>query len=107
MVIGILTRLAGFSLKRPKLVMSLIVGFVAVSIFAHYRIVVGKNEELKRERVAYRKQPSPHSKRARRTLQEDIAHRATRPPRPAVAERDEARRTVEAFREGRTDQAVY
>ena len=99
--ISVLSRLAGFSAKRPKVM----IGIVAVLVFAglgiHYKMLVGERDKLRTAQVGYGL--AIDTFRAREaTLQEDLRIERTAAA-IAVAERTEARRTLDVFMAGRED----
>lgn len=101
MLIGILTKLASFSLRRPKTVAIIAAVVVLGSLGAHYKMILAKNERLKTERAAYAAAVETFREREA-TLQETITNERVAAA-AAAAERDEARRALDAFRAGRED----
>lgn len=99
--ITILTKLAGFSTKNPKTVLT-IVGVLAIIAFGiHYKLLTGERDKLRVAQTGY--ELAVDNFRAREaTLQEDLRIERTAAA-IAVAERTEARRTLETFLAGRED----
>lgn len=101
MVLGLLIRLAGFSTKNPKtvLIIAAIVAILALAV--HYKMLVSERDKLRTAQVGY--ELAVDTFRAREaTLQEDLRIERTAAA-IAVAERTEARRTLDVFMAGRED----
>lgn len=101
MLVPILSKLAGFSLRRPKTVATIAAAVVALSLGVHYKLLIDKNQELKAERKAYVAAVQAFERREA-SLQEDI-RREREAAATAAAERNEARRALDTFRAGRED----
>lgn len=99
MVMGILTRLASFSLRNPKTVAFIVLGVVLASFAVHYKVVLGKNEELRVERAAHQETIAAHERRE--AIFAEDARIAAAATKDAIAQREEARAALEALRRGR------
>ncbi len=99
--ITILAKLASFSTKNPKTVLT-IVGILAIVAFSvHYKMLVGERDKLRVATVGY--ELAMETFRAREiTLREDLRI-SDEAAAIAVAERTEARRTLDVFMAGRED----
>jgi len=53
MVLGILSSLASFSLKKPKLVMFIVVGIAIAGFGVHYKLIVGERDKLRIAEAGY------------------------------------------------------
>ena len=101
MVMGLLTKLASFSLRNPKTVVTIVLGIVLMSFAAHYKLILAKNAELKIEREAYQKAAEAFIRReAQLTEDARVAAEATK---TAIAERETARAALDTLRRGRED----
>lgn len=99
--IGLLTKLASFSAKRPKAVIGIVAVLILVGFGIHYKMLVGERDKLRVAQVGY--ELAVDNFRAREaTLQEDLRIERTAAA-IAVAERTEARRTLDVFMAGRED----
>lgn len=100
-VIGLLVKLAGFSAKRPKTLLIIVGVLILVSFGVHYKMIVGERNKLRVAQVGY--ELAVDTFRAREaTLQEDLRI-SDEAAVIAVAERTEARRTLDIFIAGRAD----
>lgn len=99
--ISVLTKLAGFSAKRPKVMIGIVAVLVLAGFGIHYKMLVGERDKLRVATVGY--ELAVDNFRAREaTLQEDLRIERTAAA-IAVAERTEARRTLDVFIAGRED----
>ncbi len=102
MALGLLARLASFSLKNPKSVITIVVVLALGAFAIHYKLLVGERDKLRVAEEGYKQAVAAFQAREA-TLHEDLLiERAAAVT--ALAERNEARRSVAAFREGRSDQ---
>ncbi len=101
MVLGLLVKLAGFSTKNPRAVLLIVLALLMVGFGVHYKLIVGERDKLRVAQVGY--ELAVDNFRAREaTLQEDLRIERTAAA-IAVAERTEARRTLDVFMAGRED----
>lgn len=99
--LALLSKLGGFSIKRPKVTMAIIGVLILVGFAIHYKLIVGERDKLRVAQVGY--ELAVDNFRAREaTLQEDLRIERTAAA-IAVAERTEARRTLDVFIAGRAD----
>ena len=99
--ISVLTKLAGFSAKRPKVMIGIVAVLILVGFGIHYNLIVGERDKLRVATAGY--ETAVENFRAREaTLKEDLRIERTAAA-IAVAERTEARRTLDVFMAGRED----
>lgn len=99
MLIGILTKLASFSLRNPKLLL-LAICAVAVGVLAiHYKMIVNERDKLEVAVAGYER--AVDAFRDREASLRGAIENERRAAAAAAAARDEARRTLDIFREGR------
>lgn len=99
--ISVLTKLAGFSAKRPKAVIGIVAVLILVGFGIHYKMLVGERDKLRVAQVGY--ELAVDTFRAREAaMREDLRIERTAAA-IAVAERTEARRTLDVFIAGRKD----
>ena len=99
--ISVLTKLAGFSAKRPKVMIGIVAVLVLVGFGIHYKMLVGERDKLRVATAGY--ELAVDNFRAREaTLREDLRI-SDEAAAIAVAERTEARRTLDVFMAGRED----
>ena len=99
--ISVLTKLAGFSAKRPKIMIGIVAVLVLAGLGIHYKMLVGERDKLRVVTAGY--ELAVDNFRAREaTLKEDLRIERTAAA-IAVAERTEARRTLDVFMAGRED----
>lgn len=99
MVIGILTRLAGFSVKNPRTILFIVLGLAIVGLGIHYKLLVGERDKLRVAEEGYKVAVAAFVKREA-TLQEDL-RLANEAVVIVAAERDAQRATLDQFRAGR------
>ncbi len=100
-MLGLLTSLAGFSLKRPKTVLMIAASVAILSFGLHYKLLVSERDKLRVAEAGYKRAVTAFVVREA-TLQEDI--RIEREAAQiAVTERDVARLSVKAFINDRQD----
>lgn len=102
MVLGILARLAAFSLKKPKTIAIAVAVMAILAFGVHYKLIVGERDKLRVAEQGYKEAVAAFVVREA-TFQEDLI-RERLAAGIAVAERDEARRSVEDFRNARQDE---
>ena len=101
MVLGILARLAVFSLKKPKTV-AIIVAVLAVLTFGiHYNLLKGERDKLRVAEAGYRRAISAFVQRES-VLRED-ARLAAEATATLTAERNADRAALDKLRTGRAD----
>ncbi len=99
--ISVLTKLAGFSAKRPKVMIGIVAVLVLAGLGIHYKMLVGERDKLRVVTAGY--EIAVENFRAREaTMAEDLRIERTAAA-IAVAERTEARRTLDIFMAGRED----
>ncbi|KKK69016.1 hypothetical protein LCGC14_2938230, partial [marine sediment metagenome] len=99
--ISVLTKLAGFSAKRPKVMIGIVAVLILAGFGIHYKMLVGERDKLRVAQVGY--ELAVDTFRAREaTLKEDLRI-SDEAAAIAVAERTEARRTLDVFMAGRED----
>ena len=101
MGLGLLIKLAGFSTKNPKTIISIVVVLVILAFGVHYKLLVGERDKLRVAEQGYKDAVTAF--RAREATYEDDIRRERLAAGIAVAERDEARLSVEEFRNARQD----
>ncbi len=98
-MLGILTSLAGFSMKNPK---TILFGAVGVLLFGlHYKLLVGERDKLRVAEAGYKRAVTAFVAREE-TLQDDL-RLEREAAQSAVNERDAARIAIDVFRSARTD----
>ncbi len=103
MVVGILTKLAVFSLKRPKLVMFIVIGVAIAGFGIHYKLLVGERDKLRVAETAYKLAVAAFEQREE-VLREDI-RLAAEATALVTADRNSQISALSALRAGRqTDQ---
>ena len=99
--LSVLSKLAGFSVRNPRTILFIVLGIVILGLGVHYKMLVGERDKLRVATVGY--ELAVDTFRAREaTLQEDLRIERTAAA-IAVAERTEARRTLDVFMAGRED----
>ena len=99
--ISVLTKLAGFSAKRPKVMIGIVAVLILAGFGIHYKMLVGERDKLRTAQVGF--ELAVDNFRAREaTLKEDLRI-SDEAAAIAVAERTEARRTLDVFMAGRED----
>ena len=99
--VGVLGALAKMSLKRPKIAIGIAVAVAVLAVGVHYKLVIGERDKLRVATVGY--ELAMETFRAREiTLREDLRI-SDEAAAIAVAERTEARRTLDVFMAGRED----
>ncbi len=101
--ISVLTKLAGISLKRPKLVMAILASLVLVGFGVHYKMLVGERDKLKVATAGYEAAVVQFEAREA-SLQADLAI-AQFAASQALPDRREARERLETFRRSRKSDA--
>ncbi len=101
MGLGLLIKLAGFSTKNPKTVISIVAVLAILAFGVHYKLLVGERDKLRVAEEGYKVAVAAFVVREA-SFQEDLI-REREAAGIAVAERDEARLTVEEFRNARQD----
>lgn len=102
MVLGILTKLAGFSVKNPKTVGIIAMVILAGAFGVHYKLLVGERDKLRVAEEGYKIAVTAFVQREE-TLQLDILlERAA--AQMAVVDRDAANAALEDFRDSRDDE---
>lgn len=97
--LALLTKLGGFSIRRPKVVLGIVAIVIIAGFGIHYKMIVGERDKLRVAQVGYGL--AIDAFRAREaTLQEDLRI-SDEAAVIAVAERTEARRTLNTFLAGR------
>ncbi len=71
MVLGLISGLASFSMKNPKMVMVGVVGFAIIVFGIHYKLLVGERDKLRVAEAGYKLAVSAFVQREA-TLREDI-----------------------------------
>ena len=102
MVLSILARLAAFSLKKPKIAIGVVAVIAVLAVGVHYKLIIGERDKLRVAEQGYKDAVTAF--RAREATYEDDIRRERLAAGIAVAERDEARLTVEEFRNARQDE---
>ncbi len=102
MGLGLLIKLAGFSTKNPKTIISIVLVLVVLAFGVHYKLLVGERDKLRVAEQGYKDAVTAF--RTREATYEDDIRRERLAAGIAVAERDEARLTVEEFRNARQDE---
>jgi len=101
MVLGIVAKVAGLAIKKPKMAGALVIGFAILAFGVHYKLIVGERDKLRVAEEGYKAAQEAFLVREA-DFQEDL-RRERLAAGIAVAERDEARLSVETFRNSRTD----
>lgn len=99
MILGILTRLATFSLKNPKTIMFAVAGIAIVGFSIHYKLLVGERNKLRIAEAGYQAAVAAFEQREV-TLQQDI-RLAAEATAELVADRDAQRTALDLLRAGR------
>jgi hypothetical protein len=99
MALGLLTKLASFSTKNPKTVLSIVGVLVVVGFGVHYKMLIGERDKLRVATTAYESAVEAFEAREA-SLQADLAL-AQAAAAQALQDRREARRALDAFRAGR------
>ena len=100
--VGVLGKLAGLSLKRPKIAIGVVAVIAVLAVGVHYKLLVGERDKLRVAEEGYKVAVAAFVVREA-SFQEDLI-RERLAAGIAVAERDEARRSVEDFRNARQDE---
>jgi len=100
-MLGILTRLAGFSLRNPKFIMLIALSVAVAGFGVHYKLLKGERDKLRIAEVGYRRAVSMFEQREK-ILAADLAI-AEQASRNAIREREASRVALDTFREGRKD----
>ena len=102
MGLGLLIKLAGFSTKNPKTIISIVAVLAILAFGVHYKLLVGERDKLRI--VEQELIDVADAFKLREATYEDDIRRERLAAGVAVAERDEARLTVEEFRNSRKDE---
>lgn len=101
MGLGLLIKLAGFSTKNPKTIMTIVAILAILAFGVHYKLIVGERDKLRIVEQELLDVAAAFELREA-TFQEDLIRERVAAG-VAVAERDAARRSVEDFRNARQD----
>ncbi len=101
MLIGMLIRLGGFSIRKPKTVAIIAATLVILAFGVHYKLLVGERDKLRVAEQGYKDAVTAFELREA-TFQEDLLRERVAAS-TAVAERDAARRDVTQFLNSRND----
>jgi len=101
MGLGLLIKLAGFSTKNPKTVFIIAASVALLAFGVHYKLIVGERDKLRVAEEGYKVAVAAFVEREA-SFQEDL-RRERLAAGVAVAERNEARLSVEEFRNSRQD----
>lgn len=99
MVLGILTRLATFSLKNPKMIAFAVVGIAIAGFGIHYKLLVGERDKLRVVEAGYQAAVAAFELREA-AMQEDI-RLAAEATAQLSADRDAQRTALDLLRTGR------
>lgn len=100
-MLGILTSLAGFSLKNPKTILFGAIGVGLLLFGLHYKLLVSERDKLRVAEIGYQTAVSAFVAREA-TLQEDI-RKEREAAAIALSARDAIREALDTFRIMRTD----
>jgi len=103
MVLGILTKLAGFSVRNPRTILFIVLGIVTAGFGLHYKLLVGERNKLRVAETAYKAAFVAWELREA-TLQQDI-RLAAQATAELVADRDAQRTALDLLRAGREGDA--
>ena len=101
-MLGLLTSLATFSLKKPKTVAIIAVSLAVAAFGIHYKMLVGERDKLRIAEAGYKQAVTAFVAREA-TLQEDI-RKEREAAAIALSARDAIREALDTFRITRSDQ---